>query len=182
MSMKKQIWIGIGIALLIFLGYNAYLYFNPASPPESVAYERNGLTIEVDYSRPYKKDRLIFGAESDGALQPYGQYWRTGANAATEITFSQDVIFGGEPVSAGTYSLYTIPGEENWTIALNNEHGRSGASPPDEANDVVRLTVPSETYDDVKEQFLIDFEEQGPVTYLILRWDQVKVSVPVRAA
>ena len=180
--MRKQILIGIGIALLIFLGYTLYQYLNPASPPDTVTYEKNGLSIEVDYSRPYKKDRLIFGPESEGALQPYGQYWRTGANAATTITFNQDVVFGGETVPAGSYSLYTIPGEGNWTIALNSEYDRQGASPPDEANDVVRLTVPSETFDEVQEQFLIDFEEQGPTTFLVLRWDQIKVSIPIRAA
>ena len=179
--MRKQIWIGIGVALLIFVGYSLYQYFTPSSPPDKAVYDKNGLTIEVDYSRPYKKDRLIFGSESEGALQSYGKYWRAGANAATKITFNQDVSFGGKPVEAGTYSLYTIPGEGNWTIALNSEYDRSGASPPDETRDVVRLTVPSESYDDIQEQFLIDFEEQGPVTYLILRWDQTKVSVPIRA-
>ena len=178
--MRKQIWIGIGVALFIFIGYSLYQYLNPPSPPDTAVYEKNGLTIEVNYSRPYKKGRLIFGPESEGALQPYGKYWRAGANAATTITFNQEVNFGGEPVEAGTYSLYTIPGEEEWTIALNSEYDRSGASPPNEARDVIRITVPSESYVDVQEQFLIDFEEQGPVTYLILRWDQTKVSVPIR--
>lgn len=178
--MRKQIWIGIGVALLIFIGYALYQYLNPPSPPDTAVYEKNGLTIEVDYSRPYKKGRLIFGPESEGALQPYGQYWRAGANAATKITFNQEVDFGGQAVPAGSYSLYAIPGEENWTISLNSEYDRGGASPPDEANDVIRIDVPSESYDEVQEQFLIDFEEQGPVTYLVLRWDQTKVSIPIR--
>ena len=74
------------------------------------------IEIEVEYSRPGAKGRTILGD-----LVPYNTIWRTGANKATAITFSNDVTFGGKEVKAGTYSLFTVPGEKEWTVMLNSE-------------------------------------------------------------
>jgi hypothetical protein len=87
----------------------------PAPSPACTIKQRVGLTdIEVDYSRPGVKNREIFGG-----LIPYGQVWRTGANAATKIIFSTDVKLNGTEIPAGTYALFTIPGEDEWTIIIN---------------------------------------------------------------
>ena len=80
----------------------------------------------VVYSRPYKRGRdNIFGTEKTEALVPYGKLWRTGANAATQITFTHDVKVGGKPLAAGTYSLFTTPGETEWAVHFNSELGLS---------------------------------------------------------
>jgi hypothetical protein len=111
--MKKNILIGTGVVLLLIIIWIVYALFiaTPVSPPATAYFNEGGLEITVDYSQPSKKDRLIFGEENEGALQPYGQYWRLGANAPTEITFNQDVTFGGEPINAGRYRMYAIPGK-----------------------------------------------------------------------
>ena len=108
--MKKKIAIGIGVILLAFIAFVAYLNLFPASPPMTIAFSDRGLDVKVSYSRPYKNGRLIFGAAKDKALQPYGKYWRLGANAATEITFNKNVNFAGKPVNAGSYRMYAVPG------------------------------------------------------------------------
>jgi len=74
----------------------------------------NSPLARIIYSRPKKKNRVIFGD-----LVPYGKVWRTGANEATEITFYEDVLFNSEKVKAGTYTLYTIPRKENWVVIIN---------------------------------------------------------------
>src|SRR6476620_592795 len=88
------------------------------SPHETVS---NG-NIKITYGRPYKKGRDIFGG-----LEKYGKVWRTGADSATHITFKKDGTFGGKPVKAGTYTLFTIPNEKEWTIILNGELKQWGA-------------------------------------------------------
>ncbi len=97
--MLRKILIALGIiALILILGF---VYLNhrnrTLSPPGKVVFEKNNLYLEVNHSRPSVRERLIFGAAADGALQPYGSYWRLGANEATEITINQDVTFNGVP-------------------------------------------------------------------------------------
>ena len=103
----------IGVLVLAFIGYVAYMVLNPLSPKETINYSSDISDIEVVYSRPYKKDRLIFGSEEDGALVPFGKYWRTGANAATTFETSSDILFNGEELKAGKYALYTFPFENS---------------------------------------------------------------------
>jgi len=114
----------------------AKLEFPQPSPAVTVK-QRVGLTdIELQYSRPSAKGRAIFGA-----LVPWGELWRTGANAATKISFSTDVKVNGQPVPAGTYSFFTIPGEAEWTVILNKVADQSGTSTYDAKNDLLRLKV-----------------------------------------
>jgi len=89
----------------------------PAASQHSVVKQRVGLTdVEVDYSRPNKNGREIFGG-----LVPYGKLWRTGANAVTKIKFSHPVTLGGKEIPAGEYALFTIPTAEEWTIIVSKE-------------------------------------------------------------
>src|SRR6476646_1529431 len=119
--MKKKIWIGLGVVLLAFLLFLAYNAMFPKSPPTTTAFSDKGLDIKVSYSQPSKRGRLIFGEEKDKALQPYGKYWRLGANAATEITFSKNIKFGDKPVNAGSYRMYAVPGATSFQVVLNSE-------------------------------------------------------------
>lgn len=132
--------------------------------------------VKIVYSRPHKRDRDIFGG-----LVPFDKVWRTGANAATEITTTEDIKLNGNDLKAGTYSLFTIPGEDEWTIIINSEVGQWGAYRYKEENDVMRFTVPVEENDDEYEAFTIYLEgDSGTPRYtLMIMWDDVKVSFPV---
>jgi hypothetical protein len=141
------------------------------SPHETV----KGKHVSVTYGRPYKKGRVIFGD-----LIKYGEVWRTGADEATEITFDKDVVFGDRPVKAGTYTLFTIPKPNEWTLILNSQLKQWGAYDYEKYKnkDVVRLTVPVKPTDSVVEQHTIRFT---PDNKMIIEWDQSRVEVPVTA-
>ena len=126
----------------------------PSPSPACTLKQRVGLTdIEIVYSRPGVKDRTIFGS-----LVPYGQVWRTGANAATKITFSTPVKLNGTEIAAGSYSIYTIPGESEWTIIINKNTGQSGTQ-YDEKADVARFKATPVTLTKPMETFVIEFTD-----------------------
>jgi hypothetical protein len=149
------------------------------SPEETASYSNNGINITVAYFRPSKRGRLIFGEESDGALQPNGKYWRLGANDATEITFSRDVTFAGMPLSAGTYRMYANLAATSWLISLNSELGVWGGNEPNHDLDVLKVEVPVERSSTVIEQFTISFDEDASGVRMRLAWDQLFVTVPI---
>jgi flagellar basal body rod protein FlgC len=138
--------------------------------------------MSITYCKPYKKGRVIFGAETDDALQPYGEYWRTGANESTEVTFEQDVIFNGETVKAGTYRFYTVPGEKEWTVALNTELGVWGAYEPDYSLDIHKSKVMVEKTPEETEQFTMSYDPQDNHVNIVLNWDKTMVKIPVSPA
>lgn len=181
--MIKKILLGLLALIVIFVLYVLYVIFvaDPVSPPDSVSYNENGLEITVDYSRPYKKERLIFGEEADGALQPYGVYWRLGANDATEIEFSQDVVFGGEPVDAGRYRMYAVPGKDAFEISLNTELGVFFAiGEPDYDLDVAKIQAPVTYKDQITEQLTISFTSDSTAIQMNIDWDNYLVTVPIQ--
>lgn len=180
--MKRKIFIGIGVIIILFVVWVVYgLFFaTPASPPDTAEGSYGDLNVKVAYSRPYKKGRLIFGEESNKALVPYGKYWRLGANQATEITFSKDVTFAGEPISAGTYRMYAIPNASTWEVALNSELGVFfGINEPDYELDVLKVKVPVQAASSETEQFTINFEQDSAALNMNFIWDKTKVSVPI---
>ncbi len=180
--MKKKILFGTGVIVLLFIIWVVYGLFiaTPASPPATTSYNEGGLEITVDYSQPSKKGRLIFGSAEDGALQPYGEYWRLGANAATEVTFNTDVTFGGEPIAAGTYRMYAIPGPNAFDVILNSETGVFfGAVEPDDELDVVTVTAPVQQTDSVVETFTIEINSTDAGAAINFMWDQILFTVPV---
>lgn len=178
--MKKKIFIGIGLLLLAVVGFFGYGILFPKSPPTTTSFSDQGLDIKVTYSQPSKRGRLIFGEEKDGALQPYGKYWRLGANAPTEITFSKNVTFAGKPVSAGTYRMYAVPGAESFQISLNSEVGSfSGAAEPDYSLDVLKVDLPVTVMPTETEKFVISFASDAGVINMDFVWDKIQISVPI---
>lgn len=176
----KKIIIGVLVVIGLAALYLVYQNINRKSPAAEAKYSGQGVDISVAYGRPSKKDRLIFGSEDAGAVVPFGQYWRTGANESTEITFSQAVIFGGQPVEAGTYRLYTIPGPTEWTFALNSELGTWGYMEPDYAKDVTKVKAAPEAAPAAVEQFTIQFAPiSGDTVALQVVWDRTAVSLPI---
>ena len=180
--MKKKILIGSGVVFILFVLWAVYVLFiaTPLSPPATASYNEGGLEINVDYSQPSKRGRLIFGEEKDGALQPYGKYWRLGANAATEITFNKDVTFGGEPIKAGTYRMYAVPGANAFKVTLNSETGvYFGYAEPDHELDVVTVDAPVQKQDAEVETFTIGFSGTDTGVAINFSWVQTLFSVPI---
>jgi len=146
----------------------------PEPSPAATVKQRVGVTdIEINYSRPGVKGRKIFGG-----LEPYGVVWRTGANNATKITFSTAVKFGGVDVPAGTYALFSIPGETEWTVILNKVPGQWGSYAYDAKNDVARTTVKPVALPNTVETFGIGIGDIGnDSATLYLSWEKTRVPV-----
>ncbi len=131
----------------------------------------------VIYSRPQKKGRDIFGD-----LVPYDQVWRTGANEATELTIYTPLMVGNTKLKPGTYTLYTIPGEENWTIIINSDTNVWGAFSYKKDKDVARITVPARDAAAPTESLSMIFRPEPNGTTLLIGWDTVYVEVPFKKA
>jgi len=141
------------------------------SPPATMKATVGGADVEIKYHQPSARGREIMGG-----LVPYGEVWRTGANAATTISFSKDVEIEGESLPAGTYSLYTIPGEDEWTIIFNSATGQWGTQYPQE-KDALRVQVPAGETDDFVETFTISGEGDD----VILAWENTAVRFTVKS-
>jgi len=147
--------------------------------------------VRVVYGRPYKRGRNnIFGTKESGALVPFGERWRTGANEATEITVTRDVMVGGRKLPAGTYSLSTTPGPKTWQVHFNSKLGLDGLgifandtfTPVDLApTDVLVVSANSTELPTDKEvdQLTFEFEKTGAGADLVLRWIRTEVRIPV---
>lgn len=180
--MNKTIkWTIIVVGCLLVLSFMAYQFMlartKSQSPQETAVYEQGDLRLSVDYSRPFKKGRTIFGE-----LEPYGKVWRTGANEATVFTTSQDVQINGQSLPAGTYTLWTIPNKTQWTVLFNSKEypwglNFDGTSPHDPTADVVSAEVPVKHPPAPIEQFTVRFTE-SPLA-MVLEWDDAQVSVPI---
>jgi Protein of unknown function (DUF2911) len=181
--MKKKIFIGLGLLVVVFIGWSVYgLFFaTPKSPTTTTTFSFQGTDFSVRYSRPSKKGRLIFGEEKDDALQPYGKYWRLGANAATELTVSKNFTFGGKPVNAGTYRMYAVPGANAFQVVLNSEVGVNlgAARDADHALDVAQVELPVQPQSNETEMFTITFASDSAGVNMDFVWDKVLVRVPI---
>jgi tetratricopeptide (TPR) repeat protein len=146
----------------------------PSASQHAVVKQRVGLTdIEVDYSRPNKNGREIFGG-----LVPYGKLWRTGANAVTKISFSQPVTLGGKGIPAGEYALFTIPTADEWTIIISKDAKVQSAADYKQENDAARITAKPESFPLPIETFTIALTDvKGASATLNFLWDKTRVPV-----
>lgn len=181
--MIRKIVIGLviffGALLLVFTYLN---YKNrKASPPGSAEIATEKFVVQVAYSRPYARGRQIFGPDSDEVLQPYGQYWRLGANESTQIRFSQDILFNNEPIAAGAYRFYCFPGPDSFEFRLNTELETWGAFEPDYHFDVLSTKVPVQATDSLVEQFTISFKEIDPAKVnMNCSWNHTTLQIPLK--
>ena len=129
--------------------------------------------VKVVYSRPQLKGRSL----SD--LAPDGKVWRTGANECAEITFYKDANFGGQSVKAGTYSLFTIPGDGEWTVILNSNLNQWGAYSYDQGADVVRVSATASPDSDSLEACSIAFKKGDGGAHLVMGWGTTRVATPI---
>lgn len=129
----------------------------------------------VIYSRPQKKGRVVFGE-----LVPYGEVWRTGANEATELTIYTPLMFGKTLLKPGTYTLYTIPNEETWTIIINGDTNVWGAFSYKKEKDLARMNVPVRDAAAPIESLSMIFRPEGNGTTLMIGWDNQYVEIPFK--
>ncbi len=175
--MKKKYVILIIFVLLVgamVFGYLQYRLYETKkySPEDEVVYKNQDFQVQLRYNRPAKRGRVIFGE-----LVPFGQWWRTGANEATQISFSNEVFFqDGQTLPAGKYSLVTIPHPEKWVIIFNGKIPSWGTG-YDPEYDRLRVEVPVEELPQPVEKFTIDFTEEAGQPRLTMAWDRTKVSL-----
>jgi hypothetical protein len=146
------------------------------SPPGTAQFTfSDGKKITIDYGRPFKKGRRIYGG-----LVPYGKVWRTGANEATSFVTEKDIDVEGTRVPAGSYTLYTLPSEGTWKLIINKQTGQWGTE-YDQAQDLARIDMKKEALPQPVEQFTISFEpSSGNSTTLRLDWENTHLSVPIK--
>jgi hypothetical protein len=150
------------------------------SPSGSAELTNGDLKVSLTYARPSVRGRVIFGTKEEGALQPYGEYWRLGANESTEITFSKDVSFNGQALKAGTYRVYAFPGETGFEFAVNTELGRWGAFTPDESLDLFRTKIPVQALTTPVELYTITMASAENGIDIIFEWANVRLVLPIR--
>ncbi len=163
------------LSIFLALGtVGAFAQELPQPSPKSTIQQRVGLTdFTVEYSRPAKRGREIFGS-----LVPYDKLWRTGANKATSIEFNTAVVINGEEVAPGKYSIFSIPSEKDWTFILNSNTELWGTDGYEEDKDVLRVNVPSIEFS-AQENFTIGFNSiEGGAGALEISWDGRGISIP----
>lgn len=133
--------------------------------------------VKITYGQPLKRGREIFGS-----LVPYGEVWRTGANEATEITLTGNLLVNGLLLQAGTYSIFTIPDRIKWTIIINRELNLWGSYNYNPKLDVLRFEAPVQESSEVVEAFTITLDQSNDRAEMTFQWDRVRVTVPIRFA
>jgi hypothetical protein len=164
--MKKQTG---SIFLILFLLSLTSFAQKMASPPAKAEGTIDGVSVKIDYHQPSAKGRKMLGG-----INPYGEVWRTGANATTTIEFGDNVKLEGQPVAKGKYGLYTIPGETEWTIIINKDI-KWGAYDYTEKQDVLRVKVKAAKAAAFVETFTIKVEGNN----VVLTWENTSVSFKV---
>ncbi|MBM3161227.1 MAG: DUF2911 domain-containing protein [Bacteroidetes bacterium] len=148
----------------------------PALSPAAKFEQKVGLTdIVIQYSRPSKRDRVVFGD-----VVAFGEIWRLGANENTKITVSDAIIFGSDTIKAGTYAIYAKPEKDNWTLILYSETTNWGVPEPWDTKKVVYETKrPVIQLNDVIETLTISIEQiENSGANLIIMWDKSKITLP----
>lgn len=174
--MKKFVTF-LSLCFLTLVASQAQEINRPQPSPLAKISQNVGLSeVEIEYSRPATRGRVVFGD-----LVPYGEIWRTGANASTKISFSDKVMVKGKELKAGKYALYTIPGVSEWTIIFHNnlEYWGTGGAQYKTEEDALRITVPTSKTAAPVESFTISLENlKMDGADLVLAWENTKVVVP----
>lgn len=176
----------MAILLIVAVGVFIYSYLNDGfqkrkSPKKTVSFKVDDLKLQVFYNRPSKRGREIFGA-----LVPYNEVWRTGANEATTFETNKSLKIGNDSLQAGKYTLWTIPNDTAWHVIFNTKQYEWGVDhetlkPLREPEyDAINILVPVEKIDHVVEQFTIAFDNSTDNLSLTMAWDNVKIEVPLK--
>ena len=175
--MKKYAFLPILLALIACTSTAQQDKSKRPSPPASAECALSaGKTVKIDYSSPRMKGRKIYGG-----LVPYGQVWRTGANEATTFVTSADVTVGGKEVPAGSYTIFTVPEADKWTLVISKKTGEWGTDYPGESNDLVRVPMTVSKTAAPVENFTIGFDQAGGKCVLHMDWENTRASVDIAA-
>src|SRR6201998_1104593 len=172
--MKKLIAVS---ALLILFTAAAFAQMGGGrpSPPASATCDLGGgKTIKTAYSSPRMKGRKIYGD-----LVPFGKVWRTGANEATTFVTSSDVVIGGKTVSAGSYTLFTVPNADKWTLIINKKTGEWGIPYKYESDELARVDMKVSKLPSPVENFTIAYDKAGSSCTLRIDWETTRASVDI---
>jgi hypothetical protein len=146
----------------------------PSPPARAQCKFSDGKTISVDYSSPRAKGRKVFGG-----LVPYGEVWRTGANEATTFVTDTNLSIGGKDVPAGSYTLFTVPNEDTWTLIISKKTGEWGIPYP-EGEDLARVDMKVSKLPSPAENFTIGFDQTGDKCTLHIDWENTRASVEIQ--
>jgi hypothetical protein len=172
--MLKSLFLTIAAGCMIGSAQAQQLRTPAPSPSQMIRQDFGVSTVELNYSRPAIRGRKVFGD-----LVPFGQVWRTGANSATRIKFSDDVTVGGQALKAGEYAIFTIPGEKEWEIIVNKGTANWGTDYKQDL-DLVRFKVPSMAMNMPVESFTMQFGNiKASSMDLQIMWDRTGVNVPI---
>ncbi len=171
--MKKILFLAISV--LFTLSMEAQIKAPQPSPVGKIT-QTVGLTeINIEYSRPSMKGRKIFGG-----LVPYNELWRTGANASTKVTFSENVKIAGQELKKGTYAIFSIPGEKEWTIIIHKNLDHWGTDDYKQEEDVFRLMVKPVSLSAPVESFTMSVDNlKNASCEITMAWEKTSVSIPV---
>jgi len=177
--MKNVLTLTLMVFALVFSGKAIAQDFSglDKSPMDMASYPSDykisDKAVRVIYSRPQLKGRSL------DDLAPAGKVWRTGANEAAEITFFKGATFGGQKIEAGTYALFTVPGENEWTLILNNNLNQWGSYFYKDSGDVARVKAKVSTASDSLEAFSMTFQEVDNGVHLVMGWGTTRVAIPI---
>ncbi|MDP9192187.1 MAG: DUF2911 domain-containing protein [Acidobacteriota bacterium] len=174
--MRKITTLSLSVLLLAGVAVAQEAKKPPLSPPAKAEATINGKKVTIDYAAPSKRGRAIMGE-----LVPYGKVWRTGANAATTLKTEGDLMIGTVHVPAGTYTLYTIPGQKEWTLIISKETGQWGSN-YNESKDLGRTKMTVKALAAPAETFAISLPSTGQnQNALTLKWENVEATARVLA-
>lgn len=146
----------------------------PSPPATATCALAGGKTVTVDYSSPRAKGRKIFGD-----LVPYGEVWRAGANEATAFVTTADLMVGGTHVPAGSYTIFTIPNKDKWTLIINKKTGEWGIPYKYESDELARVDMKVSATSSPVENFTIAFDKAGAGCTLRVEWETTRASVDI---
>jgi hypothetical protein len=171
--MQKRI--ALPTLLIILFATSAFAQSRP-SPAASATCDLGGKSIKTDYSSPRTKGRKIYGE-----LVPFGEVWRTGANEATTFVASADVVVGGKTVPAGSYTIFTVPTANKWTLIVNKKTGEWGIPYKYESDELARVDMKVSKLPAQAENFTIAYDKSGSGCTLRIDWETTRASVDISA-
>jgi len=178
--MRKPVIVGSALVVTLALAGIAVLAqqdkaSRPSPPAKAECKLQGGKSITIDYSSPRAKGRKIFGS-----LVPYGQVWRAGANEATAFVVGSDVTVGGKAVPAGSYTIFTIPGEDKWTLVISKKTGEWGTAYPGPDSDLARIDMKVSRLGAPVENFTIALDQSSTGCTLKMQWETTEASVDIK--
>lgn len=175
--MPKRMIPSVLLTVLFAIGGLAQMGGSRPSPPASARCDLGaGKTIKTDYSSPRMKGRQIYGG-----LVPYGQVWRTGANEASTFVTSADITVGGKKVPAGSYTIFTLPNADQWTLIINKKTGEWGIPYQYESDELARVDMKVSKLPASMEDFTISYEKSGSGCTMHIDWEATRASVNISA-